>query len=81
MAVDPLYALPQDELEQRSLEDVQHTIDRLERSPTPRADFNLESYRQGKLQALERFLKDRSAPPCGVPGRGPARVVTARSQL
>ena len=63
MAVDPLYALPQEELERRSLEDVQHTIDRLEQSTVPRPDFNLETFRQGKLQAIERFLRDRTLHP------------------
>ena len=63
LAVDPLYALPEEELEWRSREDVAFTIEHLVRSATPRPGFDLDGYRQGKLSALERFLADRQLHP------------------
>jgi SAM-dependent methyltransferase len=63
LAVDPLYALAPEALEQRCREDVSFTIKRLSKSSTVRTDFNLEQYKLDKLEALGAFLSDRQAHP------------------
>lgn len=62
-AVDPLYGLEPEALEQRCREDIAFTIERLRQSSTLRADFNLEPYHQDKVRALEAFLADWQAHP------------------
>ena len=63
LAVDPLYALEPEALEQRCREDTTLTIHRLHQSTTVRPDFNLDLYERQKLEALETFLADRRAHP------------------
>ncbi len=59
VAADPLYALPQEELERRCRDDITFTLERLAQSPIVRPGFDLELFRTGKLEALETFLADR----------------------
>lgn len=68
-AVDPLYALPPTELEQRALADLDAAMAVLASSPEIRPDFDLQACRQEHLEALETFLSDRQ--------RHPERYVTA----
>jgi hypothetical protein len=63
VAVDPFYALPSPEIEQRCLEDVDLSLERIAQSDALRADFDLAAYRRSKLKALEEFLADRLAYP------------------
>ena len=58
LAVDPLYALPAHEMERRCRDDVRLTLERLRQSDSQRPDFDLESYCNDKLVALELFLND-----------------------
>lgn len=66
VAVDPLYALPSPEIEQRCLEDLDLSLERIAQSDALRADFDLAAYRRSKLIALEEFLADRLAHPSRV---------------
>jgi SAM-dependent methyltransferase len=63
VAVDPLYALPEEELEQRALADLERTMAGLHGSATLRPDFDLEACREEHLQALQAFLEDRRRHP------------------
>jgi SAM-dependent methyltransferase len=63
LAVDPLYALPSPEIEQRCLEDLDLSLERIGQSDALRADFDLAAYRRSKLKALEEFLADRLVHP------------------
>lgn len=63
VAVDPLYALPEQELERRALADLDHALEGMRRSPTLRPDFDLEACRQEHLLALQAFLEDRRRHP------------------
>lgn len=63
VAVDPLYALKEAELEERCRQDLSLTMERILRSAAFRADFDQEVYRRSKLDALEEFLADRQAHP------------------
>lgn len=63
VAVDPLYALPEEELEQRALADLERTMAGLRSSPTLRPDFDLEACREEHIQALQIFLEDRRRHP------------------
>lgn len=72
LAVDPLYALEPEALEQRCREDIAFTMQRLRQSSTRRPDFNLEPYELEKMEALEAFLADRQAhPESYIPGALP----------
>lgn len=62
-AVDPLYALSAEELEQRALADLATSMDKLAGSPVIRPDFDLHACRQSHLEALAAFLADRRAHP------------------
>ena len=66
VAVDPLYALPSPEIEQRCLEDLDLSLERIAQSDALRADLDLAVYRRSKLIALEEFLADRLAHPSRV---------------
>ncbi|MFM7677123.1 MAG: hypothetical protein ACKO5F_16435, partial [Synechococcus sp.] len=63
VAVDPLYALPEGELEARALADLDLAMEGLRRSPALRPDFDLEACRLEHLQALQAFLEDRRRHP------------------
>jgi hypothetical protein len=63
VAVDPLYALAEAELEQRALADLDQALEGMRHSPTLRPDFDLEACRQEHLQALQAFLEDRRRHP------------------
>lgn len=63
VAVDPLYALPEEELEQRALADLERTLAGLRSGATLRPDFDLEACREEHIQALQTFLKDRRRHP------------------
>ena len=62
-AVDPLYALAPEELREKALADLEHTMAVQAASDVLRPDFDLEACRQEHLQALELFLADRQAHP------------------
>lgn len=62
-AVDPLYELSPQQLEQRALQDLDTTMATLASSPDIRPDFDLIACRQQHLQALRAFLADRRAHP------------------
>ncbi|MCP9827945.1 class I SAM-dependent methyltransferase [Synechococcus sp. L2F] len=59
VAVDPLYALPEQELERRALADLERTMAGLRSSAALRPDFDLEACREEHIQALQAFLEDR----------------------
>ena len=63
VAADPLYALPQEELERRCRDDISFTLERLEGSTMVRPAFDLAQFRTGKQEALETFLADRRLHP------------------
>jgi hypothetical protein len=63
VAVDPLYALAEEELERRALTDLDLALEGMRRSPTLRPDFDLEACRQDHLLALQTFLDDRRRHP------------------
>ncbi len=63
VAVDPLYALPPQELERRARSDLDRALAQLRVSPTLRPDFDLEACRQEHLEALDAFLEDRRRHP------------------
>lgn len=63
VAVDPLYALPEQELERRALADLERTMAGLRSSATLRPDFDLEACREEHIQALQTFLEDRHRHP------------------
>ena len=62
-AVDPLYALPPEQLESRALADLEHTLAIQATSSSLRPDFDLQACRQEHLEALQAFLTDRRAHP------------------
>lgn len=62
-AVDPLYGLDGDALEQRALADLEAAMATLASSSAIRPDFDLAACRQEHLEALEAFLADRRAHP------------------
>jgi len=63
VAVDPLYALPEAELERRALADLERTMAGLRSSATLRPDFDLEACQEEHIQALQTFLEDRRRHP------------------
>ena len=63
VAVDPLYALPEEELERRVLADLERTMAGLRNSAALRPDFDLEACRDQHIQALQAFLEDRRRHP------------------
>lgn len=58
-AVDPLYGLDGESLERQARADIDATIERLRHSGTLDPNFDLEASRRRRLEALERFLRDR----------------------
>lgn len=62
-AVDPLYALPEEELRARALADLEGAMSQLTGNPAIRPDFDLAACHQEHLEALESFLLDRRAHP------------------
>ena len=62
-AIDPVYALPREDLERRALADLEQTMAIQATSPTLRSDFDLEACRQEHLVALKEFLDDHRAHP------------------
>ena len=58
-AVDPLYALSEAALEQRTRADLEAAMATLATSSAIRPDFNLDACRQEHLEALAAFLADR----------------------
>jgi len=81
VAVDPLYALPSPEIEQRCLEDLDLSLERIGQSEALRTDFDLAAYRRSKLKALEEFLADRLADPESLPNSQPSQPVVRFWQL
>jgi SAM-dependent methyltransferase len=63
VAVDPLYALPAEEQEERCRQDLRFTMERIAQSDALRDDFDQEAYGRSKLEALGEFLADRLAHP------------------
>ena len=63
IACDPLYALGNAELRQRSLDDLELSIAKSTTSSMLRPGFDLEQMRRNHLEALEVFLADREAHP------------------
>ncbi len=63
VACDPLYALSNAELRQRSLDDLQLSIAKSINSPMLREGFDLKQVRRNHLEGLEMFLADREAHP------------------
>ena len=62
-ACDPLYALSNAELRQRSLDDLDLSLRKSATSSMLRPGFDLEPVRRSHLDSLERFLADRDAHP------------------
>jgi hypothetical protein len=62
-AIDPLYALGDEALEQRALADLERTLATLAASDDLRPDFDLQACRRQHLAALQAFLADRLARP------------------
>ena len=62
-ACDPLYALSNDELRQRALEDLAQSLKKSVDSTMLRPGFDLEPVRHAHLESLETFLADRQAHP------------------
>ena len=62
-AVDPLYALPLEELRRQALDDLETTMAIQAASDDLRSDFDLEACRQEHLHTMELFLADREAHP------------------
>jgi hypothetical protein len=62
-AVDPLYALGDEALEQRALADLERTLATLAASDDLRPDFDLQACRRQHMAALQAFLADRRARP------------------
>jgi hypothetical protein len=63
IACDPLYALSNAELRQRSLDDLALSIAKSTTSSMLRPGFDLEQVRRNHLEGLEAFLADRKAHP------------------
>ena len=63
IACDPLYALSNAELRQRTLDDLELTLRKSATSSMLRPGFDLEPLRRFHLDSLERFLADRDAHP------------------
>ncbi|MEO1002545.1 MAG: class I SAM-dependent methyltransferase [Cyanobacteria bacterium J06638_7] len=62
-AVDPLYSLAEEDLRHQALADLDHTLAKLARDPSIRADFDLEACRRRHQDSLARFLEDRRQHP------------------
>jgi hypothetical protein len=63
IACDPLYALSNAELRQRSLDDLELSIAKSTTSSMLRPGFDLAQVRRNHLEGLEAFLADRQANP------------------
>jgi hypothetical protein len=63
IACDPLYALSNAELRQRTLDDLALSLRKSETSSMLRPGFDLEPVRRSHLESLEAFLADREAHP------------------
>lgn len=63
IACDPLYALSNAELRQRTLDDLALSLRKSETSSMLRSGFDLEPVRRSHLDSLETFLADREAHP------------------
>jgi hypothetical protein len=62
-AVDPLYALPLEELRRQAIDDLETTMAIQAATNVLRPDFDLEACRQEHLQTMELFLADLAAHP------------------
>lgn len=55
VGVDPLYADTRDQLLERGLADIEHTVAQMRANPVAFADLDLDAYALGKRRALEGF--------------------------
>ena len=63
IACDPLYALSNTDLRQRSIDDLELSIAKSATSPMLRPGFDLDRVRRNHLEGLELFLTDREVHP------------------
>lgn len=80
-AVDPLYALPLEELRRQALDDLETTMAIQAASDDLRSDFDLEACRQEHLHTMELFLADREAHPASYQAEALPKLPFANGSL